>query len=264
MFTSPWLANARFDGGLLFPGSPHRHAADLHLGPDRVRLVASATAAELEWSAFLPPRRVDPVRGGYLRREVDAWWLGPYGANRAGPFGVVVRASGSSAGAVELVSETTAGLWNGVHNVDREVQVPCWAGGRLVAGRDYFGTCALVEFLAGRPRARDRLTDRAAVTELLLALHTRPLRVPVSPPMPGRTGVEILGALKGLGYVHVAGRPMPGDPLPAIGPLTTAVMDQIERNPWCRDLEVSEETVARIVRRRYLDVEPWPFEALLS
>jgi len=80
----------------------------------------------------------------------------------------------------------------------------------------------------------------------------------------GGLAFEVAGAMRALGYSHATGRPMPGDPKPSVQQVTEEVLGRLRRNPWCRELDIDDAEVARLVRRTYLDVAPWPFDALLG
>lgn len=80
-------------------------------------------------------------------------------------------------------------------------------------------------------------------------------------PLRDRTDVRV--ALELLGYRHSHGRPIPGDPMPAADEVLDAVLAALAANPYRRGRQTPRADVDAAVRAYYLDVEPWPFSALV-
>jgi hypothetical protein len=118
--------------------------------------------------------------------------------------------------------------------------------------------------LAERPALRERLADLHRTRPLAAALAGSRLPPRMEPDAFRRSTIEVMVALKAVGYVHrVHGRPIPGDPLPDRAQAEARVREHLARNPYARDAAINSAAVARLVGSEYLDVEPWPFHALV-
>lgn len=187
---------------------------------------------------------------------------------RSGEIGVAVEVEGSAIAATLEVRRATTTWWNRVDLWLRDgVVVPLLPRRRisLLADAERATLDALCTFLGERPLVRPRLSDHGRVGRLVLAMSTRLQR-----PMPERTGAgrasfEVHGAMHRLGYRHPrAGRPYPGDTLPDEATVVDRIVRRVAANPFAAGVDVSPELVTEIVRKDYLGVRPWPFEALVD
>ena len=77
-----------------------------------------------------------------------------------------------------------------------------------------------------------------------------------------RRRMETLIALQLSGYEHrLAGRPLPDDPPLKDEVVVAAVLQRLRANHYA--LPPDEAQVSALVHQQYLDVEPWPFAALM-
>lgn len=82
-------------------------------------------------------------------------------------------------------------------------------------------------------------------------------------PMFGADRFEAVVALRRAGLVFEHGRPLPGEVVP-LDEAVARVMAALEsRQPPGRPMPAAS-SIERVVRRRYLDVTPWPFGALVD
>jgi hypothetical protein len=117
--------------------------------------------------------------------------------------------------------------------------------------------------VARRASLRERLSDHARVRRLIDDMCMKRWRV-----VPFRIGgrrrvVEVLTAMRLLGYEHrFGGRPVPGEVQPAADEVVAAVLARVRANPHAQGISFDEELVRGVVERHYIAVEPWPVHAL--
>jgi hypothetical protein len=71
--------------------------------------------------------------------------------------------------------------------------------------------------------------------------------------------------MRSLGYVHrYRGRPVPGDPLSDRDVAIARVQEHLARSLYARGVRIDAEIVASLVVSEYLEVPPWPFQALFD
>lgn len=255
---SDWLAGAVASGGLLVPGEPKRRAADLLLSRDAIVVSHGQIRAELSWDDRMS--QVDSGSDGWV---VDSWSSG-----QSGPIGIGLRVTGRYAESTAPVRKAATTLFNRLNRfLQSGTVVPLCAIGRISRGvdADRDAIAALTDLLADRPKARNRLDDENAVARLAEDLASQPHEaVPFK--MGGkRKTVEILNAMRSLGYEHrFGGRPLPDDDVESIDAIVPRVVGKIGANPNARGVEVSEDDVRDIVHSAYTSVSPWPFGALLD
>ncbi len=124
---------------------------------------------------------------------------------------------------------------------------------------------ALPRVLRARPELRAALDDAATVTRLANEIaQWRPALQPHELGGMRRGTIEVQTAMRSLGYVHALGRPLPGDHLPGLDDTVTATRRALDANPYARPELVDEDELRHIVRRDFLDIEPFPFVALVE
>ena len=262
---SGWFLRARADGGLVIPGGPWGHTADVVLTTRGLDLRVGPLVAALEWELAASQSVLDRAPGDWDRSWGDLWWFTSGGS---GGVGVGVRVDGALIERTREVRSRTRSLWNVLNGWSVEgVVVPCWSVAHRgpAVDADLATIRALCAVLRDRSELRERLADPVRLDHL--AFDLRNVRRRRVPPRTGvrRTTFEILAALRSLGYLHrYENRPLPGEPLPEPDLVVAAVVARLRANPFCADLDISEAQVSETVRRHYLDVEPWPFDALVD
>lgn len=255
-----WLGGARSDrGGLLIPGFPREQAADLLISVDRVELHFGPGSVGLPWGLFpggwcvvanKPGSRYEPAYGsgiaayGDLRPSVGSVLHAlPPGSRRGWANAAILRG---------LRGQDTVPLDVGERSTERDR-----------ASRDTVR--ALVVVLAASPDVRARLVDRDRIVRLAADLSSDAVEA-VWPEVYGfrRQTIEIETALRSLGFEHRWGRPLPGDQLPTVPDAVERVLHWVSLNPYAAGVEIDRHRVEKLVRRLYLDVQPWPFGALTS
>jgi hypothetical protein len=251
---SVWLAYARADGGgLLIPGGPGPHGADLVLTPTDVRVRFEADEASLSWQDFGP----STSRG--------QWTICGWGSGND-PFIGVGLAGPESLAPIRQASFTKRNRflrWNPYNRLLQNDPVPLWApaNGRMRIVNESATMKSLCMVLAERPALRLLLADAHRMTTLAsdLAQHS------VSATHPGAVfakATSVIGALHALGYEHhYFGRPLPGEPLDDRDMIVAKVLQRMAANPYGA-VAMSPEQVGELVDQRYLKVQPWPFAAL--
>ncbi len=250
-----WIAGAlALSDGLLLPGRPRSRAADLLLTPGGVTIFAAGRSADLAWDDHRRAAHTDQPSG---------WHVGGYfwGASQTG---IALVTWGDAATVIAGVRRITHASGTGLPGTVPTVAVPLQPLVAYGIVAQYVTIEALCTVLAERPAVRGRLADLARTRPLAAALAASRLGPRGDPDVVLRSGVEVLTALKAVGYVHrLHGRPVPGDPLPDRVQAYARVRDHLDRSPYARRTEIRPETVARLVGSEYLDVAPWPFHALL-
>jgi hypothetical protein len=80
----------------------------------------------------------------------------------------------------------------------------------------------------------------------------------------GRDSTDIHVAMQQAGFVHRYNRPLSAKRLPSVDEIVAAVEVRLRSNPYRTGREIDHVQVDRIVRRDFLDIEPWPFGALVD
>jgi hypothetical protein len=124
---------------------------------------------------------------------------------------------------------------------------------------------ALVEFLAATPDARRGLADTRRTGAILAQLATKQWikpRVPDRPLMGDRLDIYIAvdRSLHDLGWRRFGGRPVKGEPLPAVTEIVRHAHLQLSP-PVSR--RVSEDQLTEAAQR-HLETAPWPFDPLTA
>jgi hypothetical protein len=260
-----WLAAARAsDDGLHLPALHRKGRCELVLGFDCATVRAGWSAAPLAWHEYRagsdPYPLGDPLSSAH---KGDTWSI--TAASIETPTSVGIELTGRCIEATTLVRREWLTWKDRLPRITpAEVRLPLvgrWSiDHRLDAER---GTViALCQLLAQRPDLRRGLDDPSRSRRLLEDLRAHPLN-PLGPPDLGtRRQFEIGGALKRLGYVHpLAGRPLPGEPMPPRTEVIARVAAELRRSPFARDVFISTDQIHEVVASRYF-VAPWPFGAL--
>ena len=95
-------------------------------------------------------------------------------------------------------------------------------------------------------------------------LNEQPLALFSSGTGMGRDSVDIHTALVTLGYTHPYTRPLARGTTPSVEEVTSQVVAALASNPYRVDRTTDLRQVQQIVSREYVDVEPWPFAALIQ
>lgn len=258
---SKWLAGATFDGGLVVPAQPGGGAADLRLTSEHVELMSVGHSAYLRWpgyrSALRSPADVADTRA-----------ISPWSSGRGGLIGIGLAVDGGYVDSTAPIRRAAQTWRNRINRfLQSGVVVPLCAVDHISAAvdadRDVMEVlCTLV---VDRPDVRRHLEDRSRVERLLADLRSNR---PVVPPF--RAGVrrattEVLTAMRLLGFEHrFYGRPLPDDELAGEDSVVATLLDRVRSNPYAQGVEIDDAVVRSIVERYYLDVEPWPVQALIE
>jgi hypothetical protein len=255
MSLSSWMQGARVGdgGGLLIPGSPVGRACDLLLIADGVRV-------------SLGEIHVDLAYEGCGRSGGDAWGLTGWTATRGGSeIGVALSGTGSVAADVVALRDARPRLVRGLGALSTTGgRAPLLAASFVNAwvDADRMALDTLCRTLATRPTWRRQLADPQRVARLLRDLATREHGARATRTGVMRRAVETSVAMLSLGLVHpLNGRPLPDEVLQTEDDAVRSVMRKLADNPYA--LPADEAKVRATVKRRYLDVPPWPFDALL-
>ncbi len=254
-----WLSAAYADGeGLCVPGHPEPRAADLLLRRRGVVVRAGRATAWLGWDDYLVPIPADDAGD----EPADGWSVARLVEYRTTGVGVEVRGARLLA-ATEAVREATVALWDYVGSVIDTRRVIRFAGQGYdahVTDEERDTLAALVAALGHRPELRDGMGDPARAARLADDLAARPVRRLDPPPAIRMATQATLTAMRLLGYDHrIGGRPVPGERL---APLDEVVRRTVDLVYLTQGITLDAGRVADLARRHYLDVEPWPFEAL--
>jgi hypothetical protein len=236
-----------------------------------------AEAAYADGPLVLPWDAYEVGRPG-VDGATEGWRIVPFGAGSGIPlqrdaFGVAIVLHGHLRSAGHEAWRTTMPWWR-----------------RALKWDDGFGTSAdpLLVLLPSYSVFTRATRGRVVLDALARVLHDRPpIRAALDSPerMPRlagalagalprqrepRTGVrrdhvDIEVARIAAGFVHRYGRPLPGDPMPALDDEVAEVRRRLAQNPYRHDRDpVDDAVIAAWLRRNYFDVEPWPFGALLT
>lgn len=258
---SKWLSRAYFDRGLVIPAQPGHGAVDLRLSSEQVELVRGTLVAVLGWADFQSALTVP-------RETVDTWCISEWASARGSRIGTGVAVKGRYTDATSSLRRATRIWRNRLSRFNMYgVVVPLCAIGHtssaVNADRDV--SEILCTLLADRPDIRRHLDERGRVERLAQDLRSNRLTIPRYRTGVRRVTMEVLTAMRGLGYEHkFYGRPLPDDPVPELGEVITRVLDRVRANPYAQGVEIEEGQVRAVVERAYLRVEPWPVRALIE
>ncbi|MGY4645302.1 hypothetical protein [Cellulomonas sp. URHB0016] len=253
MSLSVWMRPARAaDGGLLVPGTPTGRGCDLLLAPAGARVTMGDVRIELPYEEY-----GDPDHGWLITR-----WSSTRGGDQ---IGAAIGGTGTHLGdiaALRAGRSTAVTAFNAVSTTrDR---APLFASSFVRPGveADTDAMGVLCRTLALRPTWRPQLADPHRVAAFLHDLATREHEALDSRTGVRRRTVETCVAMVQLGLAHpLQGRPLPDQALPPEDEVVDRVTRKVANNRYA--LRADEATIRAIVKRNYLDIEPWPFWALM-
>ncbi len=257
--TSRWLGGAVANGGLLIPGFPSRRSCDLRLTADAASASADDLSVIFAWEDFAGER---------AGRLADSWSISEWSSGRSGPIGVGLAVDGRYVEATMEIRRRRRSLMNRVNrSLQDGVVLPLCAIGHIsdVLDDDRTMISVLCTVLAEREELRPRMNDSNRLHRLVADLMSRP-----HDPIPLHVGVrrrtlEILTALRALGYEHrLGGRPLPDETITSVDDLALQVLAKVRANPYAQGLNIDETTVREVVYRYYVAVAPWPIAALMD
>lgn len=237
-------------GRLLVPVRT-RHA-QLLLGVSHAEVVDGRRSLLLPWDSVGDPET-----------ERSVWTIGPAVQTRGGAHGLGVALAGdlrreayATFGEPSLVAQLL-GLVD-----DRTVVLSRRSGPLWRASALHQTLAMLCRVVAEQTAWRAGLGDPARVARLADDLNRRAVVVVVEGSPLRRATVEAVTALQRSGFVHRYGRPLDGDVLPSVDHVVATTRAFVDRNPYARGVEVSDDLLREVAERDYLGVEPWPFGAL--
>lgn len=258
--TSRWLRGAAADAGLLIPGSPSGRSCDLLLAPDFVVIQADDVAARLHWRDFSTTESSVGAEGRWC---VTRWSFG-----RGGDIGVGIALEGCYVDATEELRRRRWSLTNRINrSLESGVVAPLCAIGHIsrAVDADRAMVSVLCSVLAERPAARQRLDDARTVRRLIDDMVSQPHAVVPFVMGSKRRTVEILTALRSLGYEHrLGGRPLPDEKVPTLDELVPLVLAKVRASPYAQGLKIDHAMVRDVVNRRYVSINPWPVTELFN
>ena len=223
----------------------------------------SCEPVSLPWTDFENVRSImdaQPPRDGWA---IVFWSTGKFDG-----FGVAIRLSGSYADkSASILSATrTFGrrATSGTSLTGRSAPV---LPGTTVMTRfeaEFWTLTTLCKLVAHDDRARARLDDAERVKRLARDLATGMLKPHPLGTGIGRDSTDIHVALQQLGFVHPMNRPLTSVGIPTVSEIADKVEAALRSNRFRVGRESDRAQIEEIVRRDYVDVEPWPFGALVD
>lgn len=249
--TSAWLAAAVADGGLLIPGSPSTRSSDFRLAPDSASAAADEVSVMFGW---------DDYRVGSVARSASSWAISEWSTGRGGAIGVGVAVDGCYVESTKELRRRRRSLMNRVNRALQDgVVVPLCVVGHTsgVMDADRTMVALLCSVLAERPALRPRLGDSGRMRRLVAEMVSQPHHeVPFH--MGGRRRtLEVLAALRTLGYEHrLGGRPLPDERIPSADELAPQVLAKIRANPYAESIDIDEAMVRDVINRTTWPLQP--------
>ena len=254
------------DGRRRRPGHPWSAPTDVLRPSGGVTVRAGWSSAQLGWHEFrnrpdpyIPPGLPTPAHRG------DSWRVVSLSPDQ--PVGIGLSTAGRCYDATELVRRQRRTWRDRLPRVGSEPSplplVSHWTiDAGLAAERATVAT--LFQVLAQRPELRRRLDEPRRVRRLLDEMRSDPLNEVLDADTLSRRRFEVIGTLKRLGYTHrIGGQRPPSEPMPKIEEVVSRVEQDLQHNPFTRDLGIEPELIREVVRERYF-VPPWPLRALLD
>jgi hypothetical protein len=257
------------DKGLVIPGTPSRYAADLRLSVDGVHVEKAGNDVSLPWTetgrswhlgSYVRGRKtVDRAgmpstpSGGVINAGLYA--RGDY-ANRMAPIFVALRAGRRRLPFTDPFKR----------GIGASYVVPLYARRNdTLISKDAWSIWNLCLLLTQRPELQLRLGEPLRVQKLLDDLKQHQLPV-VRVHLGVRTeSVEIRAAMRRANILHpLGGRPVPGDVLVDRDEAVAKIVDRMRTISHSKGAAVSSKHVEEILDAEYLNVERWPFSAILS
>jgi hypothetical protein len=253
---SRWLQGARFEGGLLIPGHPSRHACDIRLAVEGAHIVAD------DLDALLLYEHVDRLR----TQETDRWRVTSWVAGGNGGIGVAVTGGGRYAPELHALGQRRRTARNRFNKWgDAWPYAPLAPRNSVAPATDTDRALldVLCRALAMRPSWRTQLADQGRISQLLDDLATHDRKVRHTNMGARRQTTEVRLAMRALHYEHeLDGRPLPGLVYAPETEMIDAVLARVHASPYA--LPTSETMVRAVLLEHYLDIPPWPFQALAA
>ncbi len=123
----------------------------------------------------------------------------------------------------------------------------------------------LCRLLHDRPALHERLGDRSRMSILAAELRSG-IRIGGRPGHFGvrRDSVDVDVAIRSAGLNWRYGRPLSPNERPALDSAVERVEQRLQANPYRAGRRLDHDLVVHIVRKEVVDVEPWPFSALVA
>lgn len=240
--------------GLLVPAVARAHAAQVVLAADAAHLTLSGDELELPWDAY----------GAEPSLTDTGWDLGSYGQGRDGRNGIALRTHGALDEQVAPFRHRTSTFLRRMSpRYDTERCVPLLPN-KEGAYRDRLEATlrALCAVLRDDESRRAALADLERVVRLARDLGDRP-RERVAEHIAFEPGsVEVGVALTSTDHRWRYNRPLPGDARPQLDDVVNAVRAHLASSPSA--IAIADDTIDHLCRVGYVDVEPWPFDALVE
>ena len=250
-------------GGLLINGNPSHRAVSLRLLPagSEVRF------ADLE-AVLLPWNACGQVRSVTEGPERDGWAITHWHENSREVSGVAVQVSGDFATMADAIRRATTS------RLHRQFGPRELTGYSLPILRPKSSLTpyaperetlqALMTVLTAKSNSRALLADTERMQRLASDLSNGLLQRFAEFGAILRDATDIEVALRLCGFVHQFGRPIDGEPLPSLDKVVGAVQARLAANPHRVGRTIDDTKIAEFARRHYLDIEPWPFAALVT
>jgi hypothetical protein len=242
--------------GLLVPALARARASQLILAPEAARLVLGSDEVGLAWDAF----GTDATLTG------TGWDLGPYGKGRDGSNGLAVTTHGELAEQVApLRARTSTFLRRMSSRSDTERAVPLLPN-KEGPYRDRLEATlrALCTVLRDEEPLRAALAVPTRSARLAHDLADRPRERVAEHMGIGPGSIEVGVALTSTDHRWRYNRPLPGEHRPAIDEVVAAVRSHLATTAGAGTIAIADDELDRLCRVGYVDVEPWPFDALVD
>jgi hypothetical protein len=222
----------------------------------------------LPWSDFGAVWHVYGVEPG----APDGWGISYWGGGWTGSIGVALSVSGHIESACHDLYDATT-TWRRRYEqrwfrtfVHDSLSLPIVPSYTIFSWpyREVASLNALAQMLACDPQYRQRLSQPERAARLAADLTRGLLGTPVAHGGMRRDTTDIIVALRKAGLFHPFGRPLSRGELPAPDEVLNSVRAHLDANPFRKGRHTDDETVMRVVNAVYLDVEPWPFAALID
>ncbi|HEY4333199.1 MAG TPA: hypothetical protein VGM78_11540 [Ilumatobacteraceae bacterium] len=195
-----------------------------------------------------------------------SWSLESYGDAQTQP-GVTLRLSGTLAHDASAICQQTTGWWRKMRSASRATKQ-----GRLVMVAPLQSSCtdelatltALFALLRTRPALRERLVEPERLQRLATDMTDGLLPMPTEISGARRESTDMIVAVHQAGFSYEFRRPLSAAGRPSLDEVVAKTLPVLDANPYRHGLTADPEQLAQIVRRVYLDVQPWPFSALVD
>ena len=254
--------------GRLLAGAPsgRRPLTAMRFLPDGLGVSAPSCAeVALPWDLF---GHLHSIMDGDAPQ--DGWSLVPWADGRGGAFGVAVRVSGTLEAAATSILKATSTFWRKFQGAGSSIltgrSLPVLTAATLATtySPELATLSVLCLLLCNEPPLRPRLDDASRMERLAADIERGMLSPPSYPDGLGRDTTDIHVAIRQAGLAHPYGRPLTKTGLPQLDAAADKVEANLRANPYREGRPIDRGQVERIIRDDYLDVEPWPFAALVD